>query len=309
MISEAGTSGLTLVRKSTEASLHRVLLCTDFSGLSRAAMQTAAAICTASQAALTVLHVSAFDVAPTATEDLLEGLVATRRQQQQSLQQELHYAHSLGVDATSALVTGNTHEEILKQIEAVAADIVVIGTQGARGLERFIFGSTAEALYRTATCPVVTVGPQSKGGKHTSPGPAIVFATDFHEPALQAARHAIHFANMYGAELHSVHVLPENITTESPAITSIMAHAMQALTHEAGHCEARQVFNVLHGSEVSTAVVDYARSVGAEMIVLGARSKLPYLAHLPPGITHKIVLQAPCPVITVRHDPTSAPAC
>jgi len=36
-------------------------------------------------------------------------------------------------------------------------DIIVIGTFGRSGLDRFIFGSTAEKVVREATCPVLTV--------------------------------------------------------------------------------------------------------------------------------------------------------
>ncbi|MDP2278907.1 MAG: universal stress protein, partial [Nitrospirota bacterium] len=37
------------------------------------------------------------------------------------------------------------------------ADLIVIGTHGRKGLDRVIFGSTAEKVVRDAPCPVLSV--------------------------------------------------------------------------------------------------------------------------------------------------------
>lgn len=42
---------------------------------------------------------------------------------------------------------------------AASADLIVMGTHGRRGLRRFLLGSVAEAVVRSAPCPVLTVRP------------------------------------------------------------------------------------------------------------------------------------------------------
>ena len=44
---------------------------------------------------------------------------------------------------------GGPREEILRRIEAVRPDLVVMGTHGLRGIERFVLGSVAEGVLRT----------------------------------------------------------------------------------------------------------------------------------------------------------------
>ncbi|MFW5876342.1 MAG: universal stress protein [Myxococcota bacterium] len=44
------------------------------------------------------------------------------------------------------------------------ADIIVVGTHGRRGMERLILGSVAEALVRTARCPVLIARPKNFEG-------------------------------------------------------------------------------------------------------------------------------------------------
>ncbi|HLO24651.1 MAG TPA: universal stress protein, partial [Geobacteraceae bacterium] len=35
--------------------------------------------------------------------------------------------------------------------------LIVLGTQGRKGIDHFLFGSTAERVVRNAKCPVMTV--------------------------------------------------------------------------------------------------------------------------------------------------------
>jgi nucleotide-binding universal stress UspA family protein len=57
----------------------------------------------------------------------------------------------------SCLATGVPYEEILKKAKEVDASLIVMGTQGRTGLDHLLFGSTAESVFRRATCPVMTV--------------------------------------------------------------------------------------------------------------------------------------------------------
>jgi hypothetical protein len=53
------------------------------------------------------------------------------------------------------------------------------------------------------------------------------------------------------------------------------------------------------GSEVSYAVVDYAREKHAKMIVLGVRQASLLASHVPEHISYRIITEANCPVLTM----------
>jgi len=60
------------------------------------------------------------------------------------------------------LAHGDTVPQILTTARETKADLIVLGTNGRRGLARFLMGSVAEQILRRAPCPVVTVrGPLS----------------------------------------------------------------------------------------------------------------------------------------------------
>jgi len=58
--------------------------------------------------------------------------------------------------------TGVPHEEIVAAAAREKADYIVIGTHGYGGFSRFMLGSIADKVIRTAPCPVVVVRPAAK---------------------------------------------------------------------------------------------------------------------------------------------------
>jgi nucleotide-binding universal stress UspA family protein len=57
----------------------------------------------------------------------------------------------------TVIVAGIPYEEILKKADEEKASLIVLGTQGRKGIDHFLFGSTAERVVRNAKCPVLTV--------------------------------------------------------------------------------------------------------------------------------------------------------
>jgi nucleotide-binding universal stress UspA family protein len=56
---------------------------------------------------------------------------------------------------------GLPYEEILKTIVDEKASMIVMGTKGRSNLTGTLFGTTAEKVFRRATCPVLSVrGPE-----------------------------------------------------------------------------------------------------------------------------------------------------
>ncbi len=60
-------------------------------------------------------------------------------------------------DVVYHVLRGVPYEEIIKFAADNSVDLIVIGTHGRRGIDRVLFGSTAERVVRYAKCPVLTV--------------------------------------------------------------------------------------------------------------------------------------------------------
>ncbi|MCX8031586.1 MAG: universal stress protein [Thermodesulfovibrionales bacterium] len=60
-------------------------------------------------------------------------------------------------DVEYVIKRGVPYEEILKFAKDNSIDLIIMGTHGRTGLDRVLFGSTAERVVRNSTCPVLTV--------------------------------------------------------------------------------------------------------------------------------------------------------
>lgn len=59
--------------------------------------------------------------------------------------------------ARTAVVRGTPHERILEYIDENDIDLVVMGTHGRTGLDRYLLGSVTEKVVRLSDAPVLTV--------------------------------------------------------------------------------------------------------------------------------------------------------
>lgn len=133
----------------------RVLFPTDGSEGSAAATAHAMELARRFDAPVHVLYV--VDVRVGNTGDVYAGstLDALREAGEEVVAGVRERAEEAGLEATSAVTEGTPASAIVAAAEA--GDVIVMGTHGRTGLDRFLIGSTTEKVVRTADVPVVTV--------------------------------------------------------------------------------------------------------------------------------------------------------
>ena len=65
-----------------------------------------------------------------------------------------------GLCCQTRILRGKPAEEISQLAATEKADLIVIATHGESGLQRFLFGSVTERVFKIAHCPVLTIRPQ-----------------------------------------------------------------------------------------------------------------------------------------------------
>jgi nucleotide-binding universal stress UspA family protein len=151
--------------RATVLQLRRILLPTDFSGCANYALPYTAAIARATGATIVCVHV----VEPIAPAVGYSGLAEPMpiadisEQLEDSAERELPQLAECqdfsGLDVEEVIVHGDAAAEIVRVAGERKVDLIVISSHGRTGLGRIIFGSTAEAVVRHASCPVLVVKP------------------------------------------------------------------------------------------------------------------------------------------------------
>jgi len=136
---------------------YRSILCpVDLSATSRAALRAARELADSFDAKLSVLFVDDPLLSRAALRfDEDELARKTRAELTRFVQRVIGERTKCGYE----IVTGKPAEEILKAARRLDADLIVMGTQGNRGPKRLFFGSTADAVLRRSTLPVLVVPP------------------------------------------------------------------------------------------------------------------------------------------------------
>lgn len=139
----------------------KILTAIDFSENSDCAFDYALTLATQFKAELTIIHVINEPVdlrgfyVPHISFDQLEKEI----EESAVKMMEKFCSSRLGTFSNfeTAIVTGIPYDEITAAADRIDASLIVLGTHGRTGLDRILFGSTAERVVRSASCPVLTV--------------------------------------------------------------------------------------------------------------------------------------------------------
>lgn len=146
----------TLVVSSKHAQppeeLGAILAAVDFSTLAHDAFRYAGQLADAANSKLIAAHV--VDPAPLPPYYHDDFLQAGQEQARKSLDQWLAETE-LSEQAEGVISHGHPHQKLAELAKDFAADLIVMGSQGLRGLDRLLLGSTAERVLRAAPCPVL----------------------------------------------------------------------------------------------------------------------------------------------------------
>lgn len=145
--------------------IEKILWPTDFSHSAQSALEYIESLATKYQAEIHVLHVVE-DIAHHESwygefdRNHIDKII---QWEQKTGQKRLDQICSKYLDGCPLYIKhvkiGDPAEEILKLIEAEQVDMVVMTTQGEKGL--FPFGSVAEKVVKTASVPVITIPVES----------------------------------------------------------------------------------------------------------------------------------------------------
>ncbi|MBZ5720812.1 MAG: universal stress protein [Acidobacteriia bacterium] len=286
-------------------SLKNILVATDFSETSKAALLYALSLVRHYDATLYLVHVVRPDPLRRGNGETVRAAVDEAWREGQRLTTDLLVSgHLRGISHKLLVRQGEIWEGMAPLVQENNIDLIVVGTRGRTGLAKVLLGSVAERIFRRATCPVLTVGPKSPGPSAQEPGiRRILYATDFTPQSLHAFGHALSLAQHYQAHLillHVVHELTADATPQKGRALDDAKKRLRDLVPADTGLSFEPEFVVGFGTP-GTRILDVAAEKVPELIVLG-------VTH-PPNAARggrrwttasEVIVQAICPVLTVR---------
>jgi nucleotide-binding universal stress UspA family protein len=280
----------------TSVAIRNILYATDFSTYSAAALPYAIAIAHQYEAKLFAVHVLTpssylLFASPESWPAILES-----EEEKQQLNAERLEAQLRGVRHEIVNSAGDIPEVIFRLVRERQIDMMVLGTHGRTGLPKLLMGSVAEKIFRHASVPVMTVGPNVRPARKTvAELNSILFATDFSRESLAALPYAVSLAQEHQARLSLLHVVADE-TGISKQVENRLRELVPAALFEPKYV-------VRAGDDLAEQVLRFAEESRTDLIVLGIRAphrNVTALTHLANTPLQQIVANANCPVVTVR---------
>lgn len=311
----------------TNFRIERILIPTDFSPYSDQALRHALALARKFKARLKAVYV--IPQVYVAGEAAYIGAAwfitpEVRRQAEEELRRFLTPARDARIDYEMEVREGEPWREIVNAAEEMRADLVVAGTHGRSGAERFILGSVAEKLVHRLPCPVLTIC-HEEGRTWEAPGliVRILCATDFSEASAHALDFTLALAGATQAEVTLLHAV-EFVPDLGEAVYRVALPEVQPLRLELQRKAAQRLDDALtsarrHGVSVRVTprvvvgraykeILWAATEERADLIVIGAQGHGP-IEHLVSGSNAQhVIRRATCPVLTVRPVQAQDPA-
>lgn len=286
----------------------RILCPIDLSDFSHPALACAVALGSTYGADVTVLHVFATWL-PATTRTSVEQAAEARAAIDRDLRLLVAPFNDSGVALRLRTVEGDAAAEIVRCARETDTDLIVMGTHGRSGFDRFALGSVAEKVVRKAACPVLTLPPGACRSPQTVTFTNILCPVDFSTDSERALDFAVSLAERTGGSVTVLHVVetldgeqglhgPEYIAD----IRRRQCQGAQAALHDMATAHARTVVvaEAVALGRPHVEILRVANARSADLIVIGVRGRGAVDLTLFGSTTNQVVRRATCPVLTIR---------
>ncbi|WP_224333494.1 universal stress protein [Haloprofundus halobius] len=296
-----------------------ILVPTDGSEAAATALEHALLMAQATDAAVHVLYVvdSEPDDAPVEENGDVQRRDTLYQYGQRTLEAAAERADELVggggaqmVRVETELQVGAPYEAILSYVDEKRVDLVVMGTHGRTGLQRYLLGSVAERVVRLADCPVMAV---HEDDAEPAAYERILVPTDGSDCAEAAAEHAVAVARAFDAEVHAlsvVNLVEEGGLFSAGGVDSAFVRRLDqrgqadadVVVEHAREAGVRAESGVVHGvphEEIGT----YATENDIDLIAIGTHGRSGLRRYLLGSVTERVLRTVPVPILAVRHRP------
>lgn len=278
-----------------------ILVPTDFSECSKHALDYALAIAQKTKAQLILLHVvqsphNSASFPKTGkwmddedTEGQVPYMMKFLKGVKRKMKTIIISVKAEGIKITDAVETGDVTQTIILASPKYKADLIVMGTHGAKEVNDVFIGSNASQVVRDAEIPVLTVN----DGKQNTEIRNIVFATDFSEEANLVFPFIKYFAGLFGAKIHLLKIVTNSDLTEEAKKES------QTFKDENNLDE--YPVQILHNLQSKhEGIRRFASLLNADLIALGTHGRHGLARFFKGSVAEDVVNRATLPVLTIN---------
>jgi nucleotide-binding universal stress UspA family protein len=293
-------------------SIDCILCPVDFSDASRHATQYATAIATLTGARIIALHVHqpALATIPAVVgrdDPIAQPLAAGSADVRARIAAQFVHGRFDSAEVIPEVVVGEPAETIADRARIERADVIIIGTRGAGGLQHLLLGSVTEDVIRKSTAPVLAVPPHA-AAMPDLPFTRVLCAVDLSASSLSAIQMCQRLLGHRSPAVTLLHVVDDPAENELFLARPYDVHRHAGELETRVRASVREVtaplfagrrspdIRVAHG-RASEQILSVASEIGAELIVMGVHGRKALGVAIFGSTTNDVLRRATCPVL------------
>lgn len=251
--------------------INKILVPTDFSETSMAALEYAAFVAKKLDADITLLHVielyehnTALRGNKTLNDIILKGV----KTKLDDIIQKNKYLKDIKI------LTKSKQGKIYKEIDNVANDgnfdMIIMGTHGASGireLKRVMLGTNSYRVMHNANCPVLTI----RKGKKVIKFKSVVLPLDITKETKQKVKWAIEWAKVFGATLHVVSV--SRFIDEFIVDINSLKFQLHEVARKIKAADVPCTTKMIRHNDIADSILKHSKNMNADLTIIMTRQE------------------------------------
>jgi nucleotide-binding universal stress UspA family protein len=286
--------------------IQKVLCPVDFFPGSLRAFDYALKLAKNYDAAIVAMHVVAVPVVPPtydAAANLPDLTTELEKESRRLLENLRDKAGAADVALETDVRFGDVDLEIRDAVNDWKADLVVMGTHGRRGFERWFLGSTTERLIRHCPVPLLVVGGEHIPDAAPPEIRRILVTTDFSDGTAEALNYAFSIAQESEADIDLLHVIDDQAFTDVTSdlreeVIENLRKKVDALVPEEAKAWCNTSTTVTTGSPYQE-ILKTAKKDNVDLLVMNIHGKGFIDRALVGTHAERVLRAADCPVLLI----------
>ena len=195
-----------------------------------------------------------------------------------------------GVKVIESVQFQHAFSGIIDESEKNNIDLIVMGSQGASGLQEMFIGSNTEKVVRRSKVPVLVVKKSTEKFKVDN----MVFASDFNKESKSTFQRVADFANLFDAKIHLLYINTIHNFNTTKNIEKRIAEFMEDFDFD------NYTTNIYNDISIEKGILSYARDIDADLIALNTHGRSGLSQLFNGSIGQELADHALRPVITFK---------
>ena len=274
--------------------IKKILIPYDFSETADLSLEHAVFMAKLMKAEITLLHIVETVSFTSAISHALSGFekkieTATN----EKLDQLAHDIHmKSGITLSVRTEVGRIYKKICQVAREIEADIVVMGTHGSSGYQKFTVGTNTSRVVQESPCPVISVQTHAKGLGFKK----IVLPIDESNESRQKVPFAVELARKYGSHIHIVGLIN---FSNADVIRKFKIKVEQVEEYIVQH-DLNYDTRYMEGNDLSGMTMKAAEEADADLLVIMTEQEPSITGFLLGTYATKVVNNSKIPVLSIH---------